>query len=76
MIEAEPPRVDDRAETPDHAAVHQPLQPHLRGCLGQADAIGEIGDGHAAIGAERGDDLAVELVQITGHGHYPDRKIV
>ena len=62
MVEAELGGIDDGAKAADDAGLLQPLQSHLAGGLGQADGGGEIGDGHAAILHQRGDDAAIELV--------------
>jgi hypothetical protein len=65
MVEPQPDRIDHRAKAEDGAVVDQPPEPHLRWRLGQADTLGEIGDGDPPVLGQHLKDSAIETVDFT-----------
>jgi len=64
MIEPQLRGIDDRAKPHDDAAFDEPFHPLLARRLGQADLLGEFGEGDPPILAQHGEDLPVEFIQI------------
>src|SRR5947208_11164133 len=55
--------VDGRDVARDDAALFQKLDPAVAGRHGQADLVGELLHGHAAVGLQQAENLAVDGVQ-------------
>jgi len=67
--EAGPGGVDDGREAGDHAIGPQPVQPGVRCGPGHADPVRQLVDREPAIVHQRGDDAAVDVVELSVFRH-------